>query len=200
MIILNPYCRKKLNGYYKKIMRTTDYIRALFSEPKYRSVDVSCIDMSYLPNKKRTSDVIAENTPITILLKPTESLFKRRNKINQYFKSNGFHIEEEFTVTNFSDLIDTLYFGAHYIARYVVALYKNDSILKQRLGTVVIVKHEKKIDLIKLKNAIRCITGFDFYLINVSGNNNFIGLNTIHIPDSENMEKETKIIRGYRNE
>jgi hypothetical protein len=43
-------------------------------------------------------------------------------------------------------------------------------------------------------------TGFDFYLINVSGNNNFIGLNTIHIPDSENMEKETKIIRGYRNE
>ena len=200
MIIFDQYCRRKINGYYRKILRTTDYVRALFSNPKHVSVDMPSINMNYFQNKKKTCDVVAEDTAITLLLKPTESLFRRRNKINKYFMSNGFHIIEEFTVSNFPDLLDILYQDAHYIARYVVALYKSDPVLKQRLGTVVILKHEKKINLIELKNAIRHITGFDFYLINVCGKRNFVGLNTVHIPDSINMEKETMIIKEYKNE
>ena len=132
-----------------------------------------------------------------MLLKPTSSLSKRLHKVFKYLNREGYIIDEEFFVSNFPNLLDELYFGGPRIARYVVALFETDIELQYKVGKVVIVHRDTITDLIELKKNIRRITGFDFFILTVNGIDNFVGLNSVHIPDSENMINETAIIRSY---
>lgn len=200
MILSNKKYRNTVNGYYKQTMKKLDYYKLLFSTPPIKLIDVPIKNINSSKRSVKGPDIIEANEPITLLLKPIESTFEREHKIFKYLFDEKYIIDEIFYACDFPKLLEKIYKNSNYVSKYVVSLYKNDPVFSVQMGKVIIVHKNQSIDLIKLKQDIRKIVGFDFYLLQNGKNEKLIGLNAIHIPDAINMKVETAIIKEHKYE
>jgi len=183
VVIFNKKLRKEAFKYYYNRISISDFIQHLFSSPpriKYQAeLGQSCF---YLPFS------------FFVLIKP--GFEAKKDKIISLLKSSGVDILKIDLLKNFSDLIRILYEDDDRI-KHILADAVFPKLEEESPGYALTCQADKKLDLIRLKSYIRKKVGLRFFHIVFDDDEMSLGLNSIHIPEREDMDFEFKIVQQH---
>jgi hypothetical protein len=197
MILLDPRCFPTYWKSYRKRLGYGAFIRGLFARPMMADLgDLILPDVIRRPKAVTGPQLLGAGLPVTLLVKPAPC--SDIATVLDVLRLLRFQVCQSYWVAPVHELLRSLYRDHGRGAIAVAALYRVEPGLRARPALALIVSRDEPTDLRGLKDRIRRQTGYDYYLVKIHRERMFVGLNSVHIPDSGRMSEETELIEQYR--